>query len=165
MRGRLLRPRYPRPLVATMTMTTPSEITAKFVEASDACIVIEGQPTDSDVNRVFKALSRILYPIEYDETDVVHNLIGIIQYDEPYKTKHGSSFPRPKRPNIFDETIDGLLPITIATRKKEAAHASLRTDWAVYNTAKRESGRFILKVVNHVWLSELSKGLPTYLIW
>ena len=28
--------------------------------------------------------------------------------------------------------------------------------------AERESGHFILKVVDRVWLSELSKGLPTY---
>ena len=107
-----------RPLVATTTVATPSDIRAKFVEASDAFIVIEGQPTNSDVNRVFEALSRILYPIEYNETDAVHNLIGIIQYDEPYKTKHGSSFSHPKRPKIFDETIDGSLPVTIATRKR-----------------------------------------------
>ena len=38
----------------------------------------------------------------------------------------------------------------------------LRTNWALYNTAERESGLFILKVVDHVWLSELSKGLPAY---
>ena len=38
----------------------------------------------------------------------------------------------------------------------------LRTDWVVYNTAERESGLFILKVVENVWLSGLSKGLPTY---
>ena len=143
-------------------MTTLSERTEKFVEASDAFIVIEGQPTDSDVNQIFEALSRILYPVEYDEADEVHNLIGIIQDDKPYKTKHGSSFPLPKRPKIFDKTIHGLLPVTIATRKKEAAHASLRTDWAVYNTAEHESGCFILKVVDHVWLSELLKGLQTY---
>ena len=125
-RIRSLRPRYQegaRALVATTTMTTPSEITAKFVEASNAFIVIKGHPTDSDVHRVFEDLSRILYPIGYDETDAVHNLIGIIQYDEPYKTKHGSSLPRPKRPEIFDGTIYGLLTETIATRKKEAAHA------------------------------------------
>ena len=143
-------------------MMTPSEITAKFVEASDAFIVIEGQHTDSDVNRVFKALSHILYPTEYNETDAVHNLIGIIQDDDPYKTKHGLSLPRPKRPKIFNETIHGLLPVKIAMRKKEAAHASPWTDWVVYNTAERESGLFILKVVDNVWLSELSKGLPTY---
>ena len=73
-----------------MTMTTPSEITAKIVEAYDALIVIEGQPTDSDVNRFFEALYHILYPIEYNETDAVHNLIGIIQYDKHYMMKHGS---------------------------------------------------------------------------
>ena len=78
-------------------MTTPSEITKKFVEAYEAFIIIEGQPTDSDVNRVFEALLCILYPIEYNETDEVHHLIGIIQDDEPYTTKLGTSFPRPKR--------------------------------------------------------------------
>ena len=162
----MLQPRYQegaRPIVATANMMTPSEITAKFVEASDAFIVIEGQHTDSDVNRVFKALSHILYPTEYNETDAVHNLIGIIQDDDPYKTKHGSSLLHPKRPKTFDKTIDGSLPVTIATRKKEAAHASLQTNWAVYNIAERKSDCFILKVVDHVWLSELSKGIPKYL--
>ena len=38
----------------------------------------------------------------------------------------------------------------------------LRTDWAVYNTAERKRSLFILKVVDHVWLPELSKGLQTY---
>ena len=87
-RSLLLRPRYPRPFVANTTMMRPSEITEKFVEASNDFILIEGQPTDSDVNWVFETLSQILYPIEYDETDAVHNPIGIIQYDKPYKTKH-----------------------------------------------------------------------------
>ena len=86
-----------RPLVAATTMTTPSEITKKFVEAYEAFIIIEGQPTDSDVNRVFEALLCILYPIKYNETNVVHHLIGIIQDDEQYMTKLGTSFPRPKR--------------------------------------------------------------------
>ena len=143
-------------------MTTPSEITANFVEAYEAFIVIEGQPTDLDVNWIFEALSRIRYPIKYNETDAVHNLIGIIQDDKTYTTKHGTSFPRPKRPKIFDKTINGLLLVTIATQKKEAAHASLRTDWAVYNAAESKSGLLILKVINNVWLSRLSKGLPTY---
>ena len=142
-------------------MTTLLEITARFMEAFDAFIAIKTQSTNSDVNQVFEALSRILYPIRYNETDAVHNLIGIIQDDEPYKTKHGSSFLRPKRPKIFNEAIDGSLPVTITTRKKEADHASLRTNWAVYNTAERKSGRFILRVFDHVWLLELLKGLPT----
>ena len=143
-------------------MTTPSEITAKFVEVYKAFIVIEGKPTDSDVNWVFKALSRILYPIEYNKTDAVHNLIGIIQDDETHTTKNGTSSLRPKRPKIFDKTINGSLPVTIATQQKEEEHASLRTDWAVYNTAERKSGLFILKVLGNVWLSGLPKGLLTY---
>ena len=55
-----------------------------------------------------------------------------------------------------------MLPVTIATRKKKAAHASLRTEWAVYNTSGRKRGLFILKVVDHVWLLELSKAPLTH---
>ena len=142
-------------------MTKPSVIMETFVEAYDAFILIEGHPTNSDVNKVFEALSHFLCPIKYGQTDAVHNLIGIIQDDDTHKTKHGSSFPLPKRPKIFDETINGSLSIAIVTRKKEAAHASLQADWVVYNMAKRKIGRFILKVVDHVWLSKFSKGLPT----
>ena len=67
-------------------MTTPSKIAEKFVEAYDAFIAIKRQPTDSDINWVFEALSSILYPIEYDENNELHNLIGIIQDEEPYTT-------------------------------------------------------------------------------
>ena len=103
-------------------MTTPLDITAKFMEAYGTFIVIEGQPTNLDVNRVFEVLYRILYPTEYDETNALHNLIGIILGGKPYTTKHDSSLPRQKCLKIFDKTIDGSLPVTIATQKKEAAH-------------------------------------------
>ena len=77
-------------------MTTPSEIPAKFIEAFKAFENIDGQPTESDVNRVFKALSHILYIIEYDESGEKHNLIGLIQDKNPYAAKYGAPFPRPK---------------------------------------------------------------------
>ena len=99
-------------------MTTLLEITVRFMEASDAFIAIKSQSTNSDVNRVFEALSRILYTIKCNETNAVHNLIGIIQDDKPYKTKHGSSFLRPKRPKISNKAIDVSLPVTITTRKR-----------------------------------------------
>ena len=118
-------------------MTTPLEITANFMEAPNAFIAIKSRPTNSDVNQVFEDLSRILYPIKYDETNAVHNLIRIVQDDKPYKTKHGSSLPRPKRPKIFDKAIDGSLPVTITTRKKEADHASLRTDSQTWSNTLR----------------------------
>ena len=67
-------------------MTTPAEITAKFVEAFEAFEVSHEQPTDSYVNKIFEVLSQILYVFEYDEADVKHNLIGINQDDVPYFT-------------------------------------------------------------------------------
>ena len=106
-------------------------------------------------------LSQILYVIEYDEADAKHNLISIIQDDVPYFTKYGASFKIPDRPKIFSKDIDVTSAVTIKTRKEEAQHAAKRTNWAAYNTAQRESGHFILKVVDRVWLASLSKGLPT----
>ena len=84
-------------------MMTPWEITANIMEVSNAFIVIEGQPTDSGINQVFETLSQILYPIEYDETNAVHNLVRIIQDDKTYKTKNGLSFRRLKRLKILGE--------------------------------------------------------------
>ena len=73
------------------------------MEVSNAFIVIKGQPTDSGINQVFETLSQILYPIDYDETNAVHNLVRIIQDDKTYKTKHGLSFRRLKRLKILGE--------------------------------------------------------------
>ena len=67
-------------------MITPLEITAKFVEVYKSFIVIEGKPTNSEVNQIFEALLRILYHIEYNKSNAVHNLIGTIQDDKPYTT-------------------------------------------------------------------------------
>ena len=143
-------------------MTTPAEVTAMFVEALEAFEIVHARPTDSYVNQIFEVLSGILYNIVYDETDGTHNLIGIIQDDVPYFTKYGASFKIPDRPKIFSSTIDQTSAVTIATRKLEAEHSAKRTDWALYNCAQRNSGHFILKVVDRVWLAALSKGLPTY---
>ena len=99
-------------------MTKPSVIMENFVEAYDAFILIEGHPTNSDVNKVFEALSHFLCPIKYGQTDAVHNLFGIIKNDEPYTRKHNTPFPRPKRLKIFEKMINGSLPLTIPARKK-----------------------------------------------
>ena len=143
-------------------MTTPSELTAKFVEAFEAFDVKTEQPTDAYINSIFESLGHLLYVVEYDEAETTHNLIGIIEDNATYSAKYGASFVRPKRPKIFDATIDTTSAVAIKTRKAEAEHAAKRSDWALYNTAERESGLFILKVVDRVWLSSLSQGLPTY---
>ena len=143
-------------------MTTPSELTAKFVEAFEAFDVKTEQSTDAYINSIFELLGQLLYVVEYDKAETTHNLIGIIQDDATYSAKYGSSFVRPKRLKIFDATIDTTSAVTIKTRKAEAEHAAKPRDKALYNMAERESGLFILKVVDRVWLSSLSHGLPTY---
>ena len=65
-------------------MTTSSEITAKFLEVFEAFKIIENQPTDLVVNRIFKVLSRILYVIECDEENAEHKIIGLIKDEQDY---------------------------------------------------------------------------------
>ena len=68
-------------------MTTPSELKAKFAYAFEAVDVLDKQPTDTYVNSIFKVLSSLLYVVEYNKAEANHNLIGLIQDDEPYKQK------------------------------------------------------------------------------
>ena len=123
-------------------MTTPSELTAKFIEAFD---VKTEQPTDAYINDIFEALGQLLYVVEYDEVNTTHNIIGIIQDEAAYTAKYGASFVRPTRPKVFDASIDTSSAVTIKTRKADAAHAAKRRDYALYNAAERECGLFVLK--------------------
>ena len=104
-------------------MTTPSELTAKFVEAFEAFDVKTEQPTDAYINSIFESLGQLLYVVEYDEAETTHNLIGIIEDNATYSAKYGASFVRPTRPKIFDATIDTPSAVTIKTRKAEAENS------------------------------------------
>ena len=55
-------------------MTTPSQLTAKFVKAFD---VKTEEPTDAYINDIFESLGQLLYFVEYDEVNTTHNLIGM----------------------------------------------------------------------------------------
>ena len=109
-------------------MTRPSELTAKFAEAFEAFDVLDEQPTDVYVSSIFEVLSSLLYVVEYDEVEATHNLIGLIQDDEPYKQKCDKSFACPARPKISDDTLDESLAVSIKTRKAAAKHSAKRSD-------------------------------------
>ena len=58
---------------------TPEEIVAKFVTALDNFEPITGQPSDTNLTKIWEAVSPLLLKILYDETGGKHNLIGLIR--------------------------------------------------------------------------------------
>ena len=44
----------------------------------------------------------------------------------------------------------------------EVTHNTLLAGWGLCDTVERDTGLFILLAVNLVWLSGISKGMPTY---
>ena len=85
---------------------TPEEIVAKFVHVLDKFEPITGQPSDTNLTRLWEAAAPLLLQIQYDETGAVHNLIGFIWAKAAYVARYGEAFPKPKRvrPTILKST-------------------------------------------------------------
>ena len=41
-------------------------------------------------------------------------------------------------------------------------HKARIADWEIYNVAESKANRFIFQVVADVWISQISKGTPTF---
>ena len=81
------------------------EIQALFSDAQAVFEPISGQLSNTYLTRLRATIAYILYPILYDEELGVHNLVGVILTTAEYKSKYGVTFPTPKRPEIYDDTI------------------------------------------------------------
>ena len=57
---------------------TSEEIVAIFATALDNFEPITGQPTNTDLTRLWEAVAPLLIQIMYDKTGRKHNLIGLI---------------------------------------------------------------------------------------
>ena len=89
-----------------------------------------------------------------------HKLIGLIMDDANYVLKYSESSPRTIRPTIYSKLKDILVGVPRA--RAETTHNALLSDWGLYDTAERDTGLFILWEVDDFWLSDISKGIPTY---
>ena len=125
---------------------TPDEIVSKFSVALDNFEPITDQPSDSDLTRLREAIAPLLLHIPYDETDGVHNLIGIVRAKPAYLKRYGKAFPEPTRVRAYDLAIDDNATAVVRARL-EAAHKARRADRATYDTARRETTQFVLAVV------------------
>ena len=56
----------------------PDEIITQFSEATLSFDNILGQPTDSDIFRLFEAIVHILLTVPYDKANGIHSHIGLI---------------------------------------------------------------------------------------
>ena len=125
---------------------TPEEIVAKFAHALDNFKPITGQPSDTDLTRLWEAVAPLLLQIPYDETGGKHNLVGLIRPNLAYVACYGEAFLNPNRVGACDPDIDNDATAVFRARL-EVAHKAKRADRATFETVRRETTQFVLAVV------------------
>ena len=114
---------------------TPKEIVAKFAHALDNFEPIDGQPSDTDLTRLWEAVAPLLLQILYEKMGAVHNLIGLIRPEAAYVAHYGEAFPEPTRVRAYDPNIDNDATVVVYARS-EAAHNINRADRVTFETAR-----------------------------
>ena len=76
---------------------TFEEIVAKFAHSLDQFEPDAGQPSDSDLTRIWEVVTTLLLQIPYDKTVAVHNLIRFIRPEAAYIRRYSAAFPKPAR--------------------------------------------------------------------
>ena len=99
-------------------MTSSTDIIAKFEAAFEAFETTDERPTNLYVTQIYDAIAKIFYPIRYGSLGARHNLVGLIDEDAAYTTKHGESFPWLERPGIYASDIDTTKDASLDIRKK-----------------------------------------------
>ena len=99
------------------------EIQSLFETKLETYASVEGQPSDPDLSALQETLTTLLLPIAYNGEKGIHNLVGLIMDEDAYRARHGTNFPTPSRPAIYDVDI----PIDASNALKvrhEAAHTA-----------------------------------------
>ena len=84
---------------------------------------VEGQPSDPDLSSLQETLNAFLLPIVYYGEKLIHNLVGLIMYEDAYRAHHGAKFPTPSRPTIYNVDIPIYASNAVRVRR-EAAHTA-----------------------------------------
>ena len=115
---------------------------------------IDGQPSDTNLTRIWDIVAPFLLHIPYNKTGSVYNLIGLIRPEASYTTLYGAAFLEPTRVGAYDVTIENDDTAVVCART-EYAHKAKCTDRATNETAQQETAQFILAVVEDTWVREL----------
>ena len=139
----------------------PEKIATQFAEAILSFDQIIGQPTDSDIVRMFEAMAQILLPVPYDESHASHNLIGLLYSEAEYTAEYFDPFVTPTKPGIYDTDIpeddtDGLRV------RMEAIHKAVRRDYGLYEAAEQAARKFIIDVVEETYIRDLKHSRLFY---
>ena len=67
---------------------------AKFADALDKFEPIDGQPSDTDLTRIWVVLETLLLQIPYEKTEGTHILIGLIRPVAAYTMRYGAEFSK-----------------------------------------------------------------------
>ena len=119
---------------------------ANFAHELEKFEPITGQPSDTNLTRLWEAVAPLLLQIPYDETGGAHNLIGLIRPKTAYVARYGEAFPDPKKVGAYDPNIDDNATAVVRARL-EAAHKANRSDRTTFKTERRETTQFVLAVV------------------
>ena len=138
----------------------PDAITALFADASAHFVPFAGNPTDDDLTAIREVLTPLLLGIPYD-ADGRHNLVGLIAQRDKYKAKYSVFFARPKRPLLYDDTIDAAATPVVRTRA-EAIHTAKLADYAAFEAAERAVVKFIRTAVDETWYKDLKDSESFY---
>ena len=114
---------------------------------------VEGQPSDPDLSSLQETLTALLLPISYDGEKGIHNLVGLIMYEDAYRARHGAVFPTPSRPEIYNVDIPIDASHEVRVRHK-AAHTAKKEDYRLFAANERDSSKFILAIVEDTWVRE-----------
>ena len=138
----------------------PDAITALFADASAHFVPFAGNPMDDDLTAIREVLTPLLLGIPYD-ADRWHNLFGLIAQHNKYKNKYSVFFARPKRPLLFDDTIDATATPVVHARAK-AIHTAKLADYAAFKAAKNAVVKFIRTTVDETWYKDLKDLVSFY---
>ena len=74
--------------------------------------------------------------------------------EDAYKTRYGANLPTPARPAIYDVDIP-IYSTNAVQARREAAHTAKKEDYRLFAAAERDSTKFILAVIEDMWVREL----------
>ena len=74
--------------------------------------------------------------------------------EDTYRARHGANFPTPSRPEIYDVDIPINASNSVRVRH-EALHTSKKEDNRLFAAVEHESSKFILAVVEDMWVLKL----------
>ena len=117
---------------------TPEEIVAKFAQTLDKFEPIDGQPSDTNLTRLWEPFAPLLLQIPYDETGAVHNIIDLIRPEAAYVARYGKAFHDTTRVKAYNPNIENNATAVVRAQS-EAAHKAKRANRATFETARRET--------------------------